>query len=506
MLDVKEKEQIRRAVLVDGKSQRQVAAETGHSRNTIRKMLGSSDVPTYHHGRSRTSPVLGPFKQQLAAWVAEDAQKPKKKRRTARRMYHLLRDEHGYQGAESTVRYYVGQLRKRARTKVFVPLYYQPGEVAQVDFGEAEVIIAGQTFTAQLLLMWLGYSGASFVKAYPGQTQEVFFDGMASGFEFFGGVPQKLWFDNLKAAVAKVLQGARRQEQQAFVTFRSHYLFTSHFCNPRSGWEKGGVESRVGYVRRNWLIPVPEFPSWEAFNAYLRQKCQAEFDRRLRGRQETIGERLGVEREHFLPLPPRPFLCCTTRPVQPNHLSLVTYHHNRYSVPIECAHEKLLLRAFPYRIEITNQRRLVAVHGRCWQKEQDILDPQHYLNLLAKRPRAFERARPLQVWRSQWPAVFDVYWNALKQHYPGQQGTKCFIEILKLCQAYPEEVLATALEQALNCHCYQVAGVQELVRRLIEPATPPPADLQAYPQLAEIVVHPPDLTQFNQLLPSGGVS
>ena len=176
-----EKEEIRRAVLVEGKSQRQVAKETGHSRQTIKKLLTDGEVPKYRMEKKRESPVLGPYKAILAEWVAEDEKKPKKKRRTATRMYQLLRGaEYGYQGAESSVRVYVGQLRKKARNKVYVPLSYEAGEVGQVDFGEAEVIIAGKSVQAQLFLIWLGYSGGTFVKAYPGQSQEIFFVEFAS--------------------------------------------------------------------------------------------------------------------------------------------------------------------------------------------------------------------------------------------------------------------------------------------------------------------------------------
>lgn len=507
MLDVEAKEQIRRAVLVEGKSQREVAKETGHSRNTVRKMLVDGTAPRYRQKRSRSSPVLGPYKALIDTWIAEDEQKPKKKRRTARRMYTLLSGEaYGYCGAESTLRAYVGRARKRLRKQVYLPLSYEPGEVGQVDFGEAEVIIAGERVTAQLLLVWLGYSSGTFMKAAPGQTQEVFLDGLASSFEFFGGVPRELWFDNLKVAVNKILKGTRREQQQAFVAFRSHYLFAAEFCNLQAGWEKGGVEGRVGYGRRNWLIPVLEFPTWEALNAYLSRQCEAEFDRRLRGRRETIGERLAEERQHFLPLPTHRYPCCATVPVQPNHLALVSYRTNRYSVPVEQAHEKLLLRAYPERIEIANHNQTLAVHPRCWGREQDVLDPQHYLSLLARRPRAFERAKPLAVWRQHWPEVFNTYWAALKAHHPDQRGTKIFIQVLQLCQDYPEAVLAEALHQARACHCYQVDGVRELVRRKLEPTRPVPADLRAYPELAQVSVQPPDLLRFNQLLHPGGGS
>ncbi len=264
MLKMDEKAAIRQAVLVEGKSQRQVAQETGHSRNTIRKMVADSEKPRYGPRQVRTSPVLGPYQEILARWVEEDEKKPKKQRRTTVRMCALLREGYGYEGAESTLRRYVGKLRRKKRHKVYIPLAYAAGETAQVDFGEAEVVVEGKQVTAQLFVMWLGYSGAVFVQAYPAASQEVFFAGHVAAFEFFGGVSQEIWYDNLKNAVEKVLKGRGREEQESFTSFRSHYLFQSEFCNVRSGWEKGGVEGKVGYSRRNWLIGAPPFESWES--------------------------------------------------------------------------------------------------------------------------------------------------------------------------------------------------------------------------------------------------
>lgn len=499
-----EKDRIRRMVLVEGQSIREVARQTGRSRNTITKMLENSDVPAYTLTEGKEAPVLGPFKELVDRWVAEDEKKPKKKRRTARRMYDLLREApYGYSGAESTLRRYVGQARRKARHKVYVMLDYQPGEVAQLDFGEAEVLIDGRLVVAQLFLMWLGYSGATFMKAYPAQPQEVFFDGHAAAFAFFGGVPQQIWYDNLKTAVLKVLKGRNRQEQAAFVSLRSHYLFEAHFCNPSAGWEKGGVEGRVGYCRRNWLVPTREFPSWEALNDYLAQQCRQEWERRMRGREETIGQALAVERDHFLPLP-APFPCSRSTPVRPNHLSLVTFESNRYSVPVEVAHEALLLRAFADRVELTSGARVVAIHPRCWQREQDILNPLHFLSLLERKPRAFVQSKAIRQWREAWPEAFERYWTVLRQKLPEGEWTATFIQILRLCERYPQETVAAALDEALRHHCYHYDGVRELLRRQTEPPPPPRLTLEDRPDLRQVQVQLPELVQFNRLLPAGG--
>lgn len=500
MLRIEEKAAIRQAVLVEGKSQRQVARETGRSRNTVRKMLADSEKPKYQQKRERSSPVLGPYKEVLARWVEEDEKKAKKQRRTTVRMYALLRDEYGYQGAESTLRWYVGQLRRKARHKVYIPLAYEPGETAQVDFGEAEVVVAGKPVTAQLFVMWLGYSGAPFVQAYPAASQEIFFAGHVAAFEFFGGVSQEIWYDNLKNAVEKVLKGRGREEQESFISFRSHYLFQAEFCNVRSGWEKGGVEGKVGYSRRNWLIGAPPFESWEELNDYLRRQCEAQQGRRLRGRSQSIGERLEEEREHLRPLPQSPYPCCKSRAVAANGLSLVTFASNRYSVPVGVAHQPLTLRAFPERIEISNGQAVVAQHTRCWEREQDILNPYHYLPLLARRPRAFAHAQAIRQWQAQWPPVFERYFAALQARQERMEATRLFIAVLQLGETYGEKALAVGLEEALERDIYTLVGVKEWLRRRHEPPMPAPAVLSDRPLLATIDVVHPDLEQFNRLL------
>ena len=495
-----QKAKIRHAVLVEGKSQREVARETGHSRNTIKKMVQDSSEPKYKLQQPRRKPVLDPYKERLEKWVTEDEKKPKKQRRTASRMYQLLKENHGYEGSEPTIRVYVGKLRKAAKRKVYVPLAYAPGETGQVDFGEAEVVIDGVRVTAQLFVMWLGYSGATYVQAYPAQPQEVFFAGHVSAFEFFEGVPQEVWYDNLSSAVNQVLKGSERVEQDSFISFRTHYLYQAEYCNVASGWEKGGVEGRVGYVRRNWLIGADEFESWEALNAYLREKCVAEQARTLKGQTQTIGERLAEEQAAFRPLPSRAYPCCKTAAVKANQLSLVSYATNRYSVPTEKSHEALTLRAYVDRIEISCGAEIIARHERCWGRHQDRLNPHHYLTLLAQRPRAFAHANPIRAWQQEWPEPFDRYYNVLKEKHLTSDATRLFIDVLKLSERYSEAQLADAMDEAMRLNCLQLSHVRDLLRRMNEESPPPPTQLDSHPHLAEITVKIPALDHFNQLL------
>jgi hypothetical protein len=351
--------------------------------------------------------------------------------------------------------------------------------MAQVDFGEAEVIISGEQLTAQIFCLRLCYSKQAFVMALPTQSQEAFFEGHVRAFDFLGGVPRQLVYDNLKTAVNEVLN---REEQVSFIAFRSHYLFESRFCNVAQAHEKGLVEGLVGYSRRNFLVPIPEEATWDDLKGYLWEKCKAEGSRRLRGMQTTIGEALDLEQQKLLP-------------VQANGFGMVTFQTNRYSVPAHCAHEAIWLRAFSDRVEITNGRKILAVHTRCY-----ILNPLHYLPLLERRPGAWDHAKPIQEWRQSWPA--------LKEHLTASQATREFVRILRLHEDYSEAIITQALEKALECHCYSVDGVKQLVMGLKESLEK--ASLCDTPEMAEasiamsaVSVEPvawPEVGQFDRLL------
>ena len=233
MVSVEEREEVRRAYLIYRKTQRQIAREMGLSRKTVRKAIADAEPSTYTLSGPRPAPVLDEYKAYIEALLAEAERMPRKQRYTGRKIFELLKVE-GFAGAESTVRAYIGRQRRgKQRTPVYLPLEFDPGMDAQTDWGEAVVDIAGERVTVQLFVMRLCYSRRMFVMAFPSQQQEAFFEGHAQAFAFFGGVPHRISYDNLKAAVEVVLRGKNRREQQSFVVFRSHYLFESRFCTPR---------------------------------------------------------------------------------------------------------------------------------------------------------------------------------------------------------------------------------------------------------------------------------
>jgi transposase len=220
-------------------------------------------------------------------------------------------EEHGFKGGESTVRRYVRQCRPRER-KVYIPLEYDPGSDAQCDFGSAYVVMGDKLEEIQLFCLRPCYSTRPFVMAFPHQKQEDFFEGHVAGFDFMGGVPGNIWYDNLSLAVKHLLKGKghRVEEQESFIAFRSHYLFQSRFCNRGEAHEKGLVENLMGYARRNFLVPLPKVSSFQELNELLLERCLREDGRRLRGRTKTIGELWQEERARLLPLPEHAYPCC----------------------------------------------------------------------------------------------------------------------------------------------------------------------------------------------------
>ncbi len=327
---------VRRAVRVEGRSQRAVARDFGLSRETVRKMLQYAVPPGYQRQQPIKRPKLGPWLGVIDAILNDDKQRPAKQRHTAKRIFDRLKDEHQFPGGYTIVKDYVRSATLRGQ-EMFVPLTHPPGE-AQADFGEAVVEIAGVEQKAHYLAMDLPHSDDCFVMAFPAETTEAFLEGHVGAFAYFGGVPTRILYDNTKIAVAKILGGEERQRTRAFSELQSYYLFADKFGRPAKGNDKGKVEGLVGYVRRNFMVPIPRFNSWDEFNAYLEVQCRKRRERRLRGHSETIGERFERDRAAMLPLPATPYEACEKITVRVTSLSLVRYRGNDYSVPTEYGH------------------------------------------------------------------------------------------------------------------------------------------------------------------------
>jgi len=503
MISVEDRELIRRAYFIEHKSLRQIARELHVARKTIGKALAAAEAESYKLNFPRTAPILGPYKPQIEALLVENKRLPAKQRYTSHRIYEEL-VQAGYQGGESTVRGYIGQCRRaQRRPQVYIPLEFDPGSDAQVDWGEAVAEVAGVRLTVQLFCMRLCYSRRTFLMAFPTQRQEAFLEGHVQAFHFFEGVPQRIAYDNLKVAVERVLPGHTRQEQQAFVAFRSHYLFGSYFCTPGQGHEKGGVEHAVGFGRRNYMVPVPKVASFEALNAVLLARCLADDERQVTGQPMTIGAAWELERAALRPLPGRDYACCVTKPVSLTPYSQVIFESNRYSVPADEAQTHLVVKAYPLRVDILSLDAIIASHPRCYGKNQDIFDPLHYLSLLAQRPGAFQHAKPLRRWRETWPETYERLLGRLQAEQCDGQGVREFVRILRLHEQHPAQQVEQAVACALEHGCIHADGVILCLRQL---AHPEPSlttlDLSGQQRLGHDIA-PPDLHRYEQLLVAG---
>jgi len=501
MVKVEDYEAIRKRYFIEGWSIRKISRELRHCRRTIRQAIVQAEPSPYKLEKPRAKPVLGPYQSKIKKLVTENQTLPRKQRYTARKIFLEIQKD-GYPGSEGSVRRYVAQVRRDGQKgQAYLPLEFDPGEDAQVDWGEAEAVIAGERVTVQIFVMRLNYSRIRFVMAFPFQKQEAFFEGQIQGFGFFGGVPHNVTYDNLKTAVFRILEGKNRQEQTAFTAFRSHYLFESRYCTPGQGHEKGGVENDVGYVRRNFLVPIPEVASYEELNQHLRQACLQDTGRRMRGQTQSIAELWESEKPQLLPLPGSDYRACRSQPVKVNPYSQVVFETNRYSVPVEFAQKQLVLRAYPFRIEILAQDQIIATHPRCFGREKDVFEPMHYLDILVQRPGAFEHAIPMRRWRKEWPAVYETLLDELRVRWPDGRGVREFLAILKLHRDHSAQRVKQAIQEALDLGAAHFDGVHLCLRQQEMSSSPPTTlNLSAHPQLQGIGEQPINLAQYDQLL------
>jgi hypothetical protein len=247
---------------------------------------------------------------------------------------------------------------------------------------DAPIKLAGVETKVALFVMTLPYSGAIFIQAFPRECTETFLEGHRRAFEYFGGVPTRISYDNSAIAVIEVLAGRERKLTREFLRLQSHYLFQEHFCLVRRANEKGHVERLLGFARRQFLVPVPQVESLESLNTQMRERCVADLNERTRGKAAAKRELLTEDEAAFLPLPCQSFEARRIVDATANSESLVRFDTNDYSVPVRYAHRKLIVVATVDEVRMVYEDQLVAKHPRSWQREQTFFEPTHYLALL----------------------------------------------------------------------------------------------------------------------------
>ncbi|MDR3532991.1 MAG: IS21 family transposase [Rhodopila sp.] len=485
---------VRFAVQREGLSHREAGRRFGIDPRTVAKMMRFSIPPGYRRSKPAKRPKLDRFVGIIEAILEEDKLRPAKQRHTSKRIFERLRDEHGFSGGITIVKDYVLGRRQRMR-EMFVPLRHDPGH-AQADFGEALAVIGGVERKIHFFAMDLPHSDACFVQAYPAETTEAFCEGHNAAFAFFGKVPQSILYDNTTLAVARILGDGTRQRTRVFSELQSHYLFADRFGRPGKGNDKGKVEGLVGYARRNFLVPLPNAASFAALNILLLAACRRRQGDRLRGHNETIGERLVRDLAAFHSLPLAPYDACDKQPSRVNSLSLVRYCGTDYSVPTAYGHREVLVRGYIHEVVICCGAEIIARHPRSYDREDFVFDPLHYLALLERKIGALDQAAPLAGW--DLPDEFATLRRLLEVRMD-KRGKREFVQVLRLLEVFDLEDVAAVVKDAIARGVIGFDAVKHLLLCRIE-RRPPRLDLTVYPYLPRATVATTSASTYLDLL------
>jgi len=497
-------EQIRREYAHGVGTVQGVAQKLGVHRRMVRQAIANS-VPPPRKQPQRGQPQLEPVKGFIDEILRGDQRSPRKQRHTAHRIWARLRSERPEARiGEATVRRYVHKRKHELGLgvrEIFVPQVYDWGVEAQVDWYEATAWIDGEAMKVLLFSMRSMASGGAFHAGYYHATQAAFLEAHELAFAYFGGVFRQLRYDNLKSAVQKILRGYQREETARFIAFRSHWGFASEFCNGGKGNEKGGVEGEAGYFRRNQLVPLPAAKDLAELNQQLRRKCHEEEARCIAGKALVVGEGMRVEREHLLPLAAEPFDLAEVSFPKVDGKGCVKVRTNWYSTPLRPGRH-CEARLLPAYVEIKEENRVVARHERHFGRYEQVLDLEHYLDVLERKPGALAGSRPLQQWRERgrWPASFDRLWAALQKREGKGPGTKAMIGLLQSGKQHGWAQLQKAVEQAQGLGCTDAAAVQHLLQ--VEELGRIPVELEASGDWSRYARPLPGMQEYDLLLAS----
>ncbi|MGZ8916419.1 MAG: IS21 family transposase [Methylobacter sp.] len=469
--------EIRRRHLIEKETISSLAIAFKLSRPTIRKHLKTVEEPVYQR-KNQPHPMLGSFREQLHAWLEQEAELPRKQRRTAQRLYECLQVE-GYHGGYTAVQRYVKGWKKKRSTsptikQAFIPLAFPPGETCQFDWSHETVELGGVVQTIKVAHFRLTYSRQMFVMAYPRETQEMVLDAHSQAFAYFGGVPKRMVYDNLKTVVDAIFAGKERRFNRRFMALANHYLFEPVACTPESGWEKGQVENQVGNIREWLFTPMAKFADFAALNAWLAKRC-----RELAGRSHpeqtsrSIAECFTEEQPLLMPVKAI-FEGYVEEMKRVSQLCLIRIDRNRYSVPARWANSVVSVRLTADRIRIVADGSVIAEHSRRFGRDHLICDPWHYLPVLEKKPGALRHGAPFQTWDLPVP-IKVVRDRILKQ----EQGDRAVVDLLLMAKDLGDnglDALEVACDLTLQTGVISAAIVLNEMRRLTEAAKPKALD------------------------------
>lgn len=491
---------IRRMHFRDHLSLREIARQTGLSRNTIRRWLRQKDVVEPRYKKREPKSVVDAWADQLAQWLQTDAHRPKRDRRTALVMFKAIRAQ-GYPGSYNRVCAFVRRWRsedaEKAKGAAFVPLTFALGEAFQFDWSTEYAFVGGLRRKLEVAHTKLCASRAFWLTAYYGQSHEMLFDAHARAFAAFGGVPRRGIYDNMKTAVDRVGKSKERDINPRFYAMCGHYLFEPEFCNRAAGWEKGRVEKNVQDRRRQIWQEVGErrWRDLEELNDWLGNECRQAWTEMANPEWPalTLAELLQDELMQMLPNP-RPFDGYVEKPVRVSSTALIHFQRNRYSVPAEHAHAVLSLRIYPTELQLVADGREVARHARSFERDQTFYDFRHYIDVVERKPGALRNGAPF--------ADMPEPLLRLQRHLLKQVGgDRVMADVLAAIPRHGLDAVLVAAELALESGRPSGEHVMNVLARLKSGAPPtevttdlsvteePKPDVDRYDRLRQEVSH-----------------
>jgi transposase len=466
----------------DGLSIRQIAKKLGHSRDTVKKALVQPTPLPYTRTLPAACPKLGPFIGQIEQILTEDQTEPRKQRHTAARIFQRLREEFQYLGGYDQVRRFVAARRKRER-ETHLLLDHPPGGRLECDYGHIYVDFPeGRRLVPVLLAVW-SYSHYAFAIALPDETTASILHGTVCALEFFGCVPTELWWDNPRTVAPAILRGRDRQINIHYASLASHYRFAPMFCMPARGQEKSDVERTVYALERRFATPVPQVSDMDALNRHLLSCCQNERSRTVSGRSKTIGEMFEEERTHAASLPDHPFDACVQHIRQADKYQTVLFEDVRYSVPRHVAFEPVTVKAYVDQILLVHKGQVVAKHRRSRTAGDQVLEPTHFLATLERKPAYLDHTKLFKELKL--PAAFGQLRDRLEKELGPRTGTRHYIRVLQLLGRHTAEQVARAIEANLYRPSLRAEFIEQKLAAMASHNALPAVVEPARPELVE---------------------
>lgn len=461
---------IRHKVMVEGKSIRAVARELGVSRHTVNKYLRVSE-PVRRETGPRPRPVRSRVTPRIDELLEEWKPRTTRKQRITGRRIHRQLIEEGYRVGITTVREYLKEKRRQA-AEVYIPLVHRPGEEAQVDFFEVTVDEAGGRRKAWKFLVRLMYSGRDFAWLYERCDQLSFLDGHVRAFAHLGGVPRRLVYDNLAAAVKRRV-GVEPELTDRFLALVSHYAFEPCFARRGEGHDKGGVEARGRAIRLEHLTPIPEGTTLNEISAELLGDLDRSVERKVNEEGRTVAERFAEEGPKLMPVPSCPFEARRVQPAAVSRRALVRVEGAQYSVPSTWA-----------RLSATAYVGVEDIRFCCFGEEvtrsrvkrgSRSVSYRHYLPELAKKPQAVRQVAPELL--AELGEPYEKMWDLLAATHGERDAARVLAKIVGAVAGQGEHPVREALQRIVR---YLEPGTREAERRPALPAAEVPQTLRGY--------------------------